>query len=487
MKMTKISLGVAAVCGILSAPAHALLASSYTNTGEYAGDTMNIRVSGATAQDTGLLASALNLCTAGSLTRYSISNNFVYFCTIDTTKLTPRAGATKLALYKYSVGGSGNGVSPVNSGSNLPFLDLTKLNASCAGTSSTKDLDGTEPLPTYQDIACSGASSNLTTNAVPYIGLSDVEPAFLGGPSIYNNLNFSPLVSVIYGIPVTKAVYEYLQGLQGLAVGGLSEADMPTLTSAQITSLYIFDGITWAQLTGTPFNTVDDTVYLARGVVGSFGQSPFEALIARTVNSILGAKSCATNVEPFRSGAGAADNNAANNACDPHIGGNMTVNASGVAQIVTCLDKFQTSGVGGVGILPTTTVVNDGPNFGTANVRFVRLDGLAPVQRNVASGAYTAYADAVLNINKNTTNARDGYTAYISRLKSDLANGAIVNLLNKDQPFGQAGLMALDVLQTVVPAADFTGASHRNPWTRTVGGKAALNNCQQAKAATFYN
>ena len=90
MKMTKISLGVAAVCGVLSAPAHALLASSYTNSGEFAGDTENIRVSGATAQDQGLLASTLRICTAGSLTRYSISNNFVYFCTIDATKLTPR-------------------------------------------------------------------------------------------------------------------------------------------------------------------------------------------------------------------------------------------------------------------------------------------------------------------------------------------------------------------------------------------------------------
>ena len=169
MKLSNISLAAAALFGIAAAPAHALLASSYTNTGEFAGDTMNLRISGATAQDPGLLASTIRNCAAGSMTRYSISNNFVYFCTADTTKITPRSGATKVAFYKYSVGGSGAGVGLVNAGaSNVPFLDLTKLNASCAGTSSTADVDGAGPLSTFQDIACSGASSALTTNAVSY-------------------------------------------------------------------------------------------------------------------------------------------------------------------------------------------------------------------------------------------------------------------------------------------------------------------------------
>ena len=79
----------------LTAPpeTHALLASSYTNASEFSGDTMNIRISGATAQDPGLLASTIRNCTAGSMTRYSISNTFVYFCTPDTTKVTMRAGA----------------------------------------------------------------------------------------------------------------------------------------------------------------------------------------------------------------------------------------------------------------------------------------------------------------------------------------------------------------------------------------------------------
>ena len=482
MKMTKISLGVAAVCGVLSAPAHALLASSYTNSGEFAGDTQNIRVSGATAQDQGLLASTLRNCTAGSLTRYSISNNFVYFCTIDTTKLTPRAGATKLALYKYSVGGSGNGVSPVNSATPLPFLDLTKLNTSCAGPSSTADIDGTEPLPTFQDIACSGASSSLTTSAVSYIGLSDVEPAFFGAASTYNNLSSVSLASVIFGVPVTKAVYEYLQGLQGLTVGSLTEANMPSLSQAQLTSIFTQEGITWETLTGTPFSGNDDVVYVARRADSSGTQKTFEALIARTTNGTAGAKSCQVSVEGFRSGAAAADNNAANNACDPSIGGNLTINGSGSGQVVACLNKFQSVGAGGVGVLTTETVVSSGGLW-----RFVKINGNAPVQRNVAGGSYTQYADASLNtrIGANLpTASAAGYSAYLTRLKSDMADPTIVNLLNTDQPFGRAGLMALDVLNATVPTPDFTAATPRNPWSRLVGGT-TLNNCQPGKLAAF--
>jgi hypothetical protein len=70
---------------------------------------------------------------------------------------------TKLAVYKYSVGGSANGVTPINNASNLPFLDLTKMGAcAAAGTNINlaADADGDATnLSTYAAYTCAGASS----------------------------------------------------------------------------------------------------------------------------------------------------------------------------------------------------------------------------------------------------------------------------------------------------------------------------------------
>lgn len=477
MKLTKISFGVAAACAILSAPAHALLASAYTNTGEFAGDTMNIRMSGATAQDPGLLASALRYCTTGSMTRYSISNNFVYFCNINTTRITPRPGTTKIAFYKYSVGGSGAGVGPVNSATPQAFLDLTKIATSCTGASSVADVDGTGPLPTFQDIACAGATTTFTTPAVSYIGVSDVEPQFFGGASTYNNLQASSLASVIFGVPVTRNVYEALQAAQGLTVGAIDEANMPSLTQGQITSMYTQEGQTWSGLTGATVG--DDLVYVARRADSSGTQKSFEAVVGRTINGTSGARQCQSSVESFVAGPAALDNTAANTLCN---GDNLVVNASGSGQVLACMNAHQAGGRGAIGVLST-----EYKQTAAGSIRFVKVNGMAPTHANVAAGRYTQYTDASINTRVGTlpTASAAGYSAFLTRLKSDFADPSVIAVINSgNQTFGPSGLMALDALESPVPAPDFSGATGRNPWSRLVGG-ADLNNCQPGKLAAF--
>ena len=486
MKLNHISLGVAAVVGLLSAPAHALLASDYTNTSEFSGNTLNIRMSGATAQDPGVLAATLRFCTAGSMTAYTISNNFVYFCTINTSTLTgvtARGGVTpsKLALYKYSVGGSGSGVGFVNNATAIPFMDLTKLNTSCTAGSATADADGTATnLSTYQVFSCTAASSSVTTNALSYIGISDVEPAFFGSPSTYSKLSSAGLASVIFGVPVTKNAYNALQAAQGLTVGSLTEADMPSLSQAQITSMYTQEGQTWAGLTGTEVNAADDTIYVARRASTSGTQKTYEALIARTVNGTLGARNCQSDVESFVSGVDALDNTAVNTTCD---GSNIVVNGSGSGQVQACLNKHNDAGRGAVGVQTTETKVS-----GSSKFLFVKINGVAPTQANVASGKYAQYSDAAINLRTGATSptaSADNYSNFVTKFKAAFADGAIINVINgAPQPFGAAGVMALDNLVSPVPSADYTGASSRNPWSRQVGGT-TLNNCQPGKAAAF--
>ncbi len=489
MKLTRISMAVASLCAVSATPSFALTANQYTNTSEFVGDTMNIRASGATAVDPGFFASALRLCLStgagNTIHRYSISNNSVLFCNIDTTKVTPRAGASKLAVYKYSQGGSGGGVQNVNNATSIPFIDLSKLTANCASATVTasQDLDGTNPLPSFVDTLCTGAFNNTanTSNAVSYIGISDVEPQFFGNSSGFNNLKAEALVSVIFGVPLTKNIYEILQAQQGKTVGSLTEANMPSLSQAQITSLYTQEGQTWSALLGQDTGLADDTVYVSRRVSTSGTQKSYEAVVAKTPNTTAGAaRQCYAGVDLFVSGPNAADNTAANTLCD---GSNLVVNNSGSNQVLTCMNKHQADGRASIGVLST-----EYKQVAGGSIRFAKANGVAPTYAGVASGQYQYYTDVSLNTRIGSTlptASALGYAAYLTAFKNGFANPATVEVINgSNQTFGPSGLVALDVLNSTVPVADYAGTTARNPWSRLVGGT-DLNNCQSGKAAAF--
>ncbi len=490
MKFSKIAL--AALATVAGSSAFAITADNYSNTGEFTGDTLNIRISGASAQDNGILGSALSLCLAGTVHKYSISNNSVYFCTPDigTTagQITVPAGKTKLAIYKYSSGGSYYGVGPVNSniaaagnsltatGNQLPFLDLTKVAASCAGTTSAVTYNTT--LGSYTNVACGTAS--LTTLATTYIGLSDVEPAFFSNAS--TNLKATSVYALIFGVPVSINVRNALQTQQGLTSGSDTEANMPSLSSAQLVSAYTQLGQTWAGIGVVTSGLVDDQIYVARRVDSSGTQKTFEALIARTPNG-QGFKSCSVNVQPFLlPDSGAAGTNTGDTSSTCGSATPPTVfSGSGGGDVRNCLIAHNGAGRGAIGILTTED------KAGTANWRFVKVDGVTPNQAQTAAGKYRHYVESFLNTRSSGTFATataSGYSAFVTRLTSDLANPAIIKQINGvDQPFGPAGLMALYTAQATPPALDFTGASSIIPFTKAVG--ADVNNCQAPYAAGF--
>jgi hypothetical protein len=486
MKLSKISLALATACGALvSAPSFALPASQYTNSSEFVGDTFNIRVSGASAQDAGVLGSALSYCAPGSLHRFQISNNFAFFCTPDVGSgpgqinlpvTTP--AKTKLAIYKYSVGGSGTGIDPVNLNQTLPFLDLAKIATSpaCTGTNlttSTVDFDGTGPLVTYVNNICAGASSLLTTGATTYVGLSDVEPAFFTNNTA--NLQSEVLSSLIFAPIVNVKLRNALQAQQGLVVGSDTEANMPSLSRSQLVSIYTQAGQSWSALGVTIGQGVtDDTIYVSRRVDSSGTQKTFEALLARSPNGQSAFKSCIQNNDPFvqpTTGANlVGDNESLCAGASPilvHAG-------SGGGNTLNCLINHDTAGRGAVGIQTAES------KPGSAAWRYIKIDMKAPTQANTARGEYTLYSDTSINtrIGVNPTASALGYSAFLTRFISDLKNPTIIKLINgSDQTFGSSGLMASYVSGT----PDFTGVSSVNPWNRLVGGS-VIDNCQTGKA-----
>ena len=510
MKLTRIALATASACGVLaSAPALAVTADQYTNSGEFTGSTLNIRISGASAQDNGILGSALSLCQAGTVHRYAISNNFVFYCTPDVgtnagqIQLPTRAASNggpinKLAIYKYSIGGAGLGVTPINStnatadgstsgdGARLPFLDLQKISASCTGTNAvlSNPTFGPGTSGSYNNVSCGNASSVLTTAAVSYVGVSDLEPAFFSDK--ISNINAVSATALIFGPIVTKNVYDRLQTLQGLSIPSCgtsldSEGCMPSLSSAQLTSLYTQPFQTWSGV-GVPGLT-NDSVYVARRVNSSGTQKTFEALVAHTPNSDSTFKNCAVGVEQFvlpDSGTLAGDADALCTTSGSNPTAPTIFAGAGGGNVRNCLTNHQAQGRSAIGILTT----EDKPN---ASWRFVKVDGVAPNQANTASGRYRFYTEASLNTRIDgaiATATAEGYPAFVARLGTDLANKAIIKQINgTNQSFGAAGLMALLTRQTVAPdtTPDYTGTNSIIPWTKLVGGT-AVDNCQAPKA-----
>lgn len=483
MKFTKIALAAAAF--VACNAAFAITASNYTNTNETTGDTLNIRISGASAQDNGILGSALSLCVAGTVHKYSISNNAVYFCTPDVGtnagQITVPAGKTKLAIYKYSAGGSAFGVGPVNSntvadgslltstGNQLPFLDLAKVSTLCTAASAAATFGA---IGSYANVACTNSSGSLTTAATTYIGLSDVEPAFFSGAT--SNLTSESVYALIFGVPVSLNIRNALQTQQGLTSGSDTEANMPSLSSAQLATLYTQPGQTWAGV-GVTTGLVDDSVYIARRVDSSGTQKTFEALYAHSPNG-QPFKSCASGTNGFAlpdSGTAGTDVGDADSLCSATPAPTV-YSGSGGGNVRNCLANHNAANRGAIGILTT----EDKP--GSANWRFVKVDGVSPTQANAASGKYKQYVESYLNVRTSgllATSTALGYSAIVTRLKTDLANPTIIKSINgTDQTFGAAGLMALLSKQTAGTTPDFTGASSVIPWTKATGG--GVDNCQ---------
>jgi hypothetical protein len=448
MKLSKISLAVVALAGVASTSAFAqqVKAVNYN-----ASSAVNIYVSGATAQDKALDSAVISLCTAGTFTKYTASNQSVIICT-PTAAYGIAAGKTQLAVYKHSPGGSGNGVAPVNNSTPLPFLDLGKINSVCTAATAA----GTQ-------ISCSDvAYTSVTTNAVAPIGISDVEPSFFGAKSgTYNNLSSVSLATVIFGIPVTTNVYNALQTAQGLTLGATDAANIPSLSSGQVSSLFTQEGQTWSAVTGiSPL--ADDTVYVARRADSSGTQKTYEAVIARTANTTGTGKSCNGSLPSFLSGPDAANNTEANTLCD---GSNLVVNNSGSGQVAFCLAKLNTLGKGAIGTLTTESV-------STADWKHVRLNGVLSNYANVKNGSYTAYGDASLNTRVSPAIGTDH-----SNFKTKFfgAFGATPTLHpafgSTTTDAGKAGLLELNSV---------TGLTTGNPYTRS-NADGNLENCVPAR------
>lgn len=471
MKLNILSLAAVAALGVSAGSAFALSPAQYQVT---AGDTAELFISGATAQEAGLRNTLARMCTVGSLDVYQFSNQQAAFCTINKTVVTGSipASVTKMVVYKSGVGGSGNGIGPVADSGALQFISLAALKATPALVGASSAIAAVAPtapdtigIPAYNRV---DVSTSATQNVVTEAGFSDVEPKLLGGTSTQiSKLKVVAPNVLLIGVPVTIAARNALQQAQSLTVGSDAVGDMPSLRKDLIASVYTGNITSWSQLGAT---LADPTIYLATRVESSGTQKSFNV-------NITGA-ACSANVQPVLAGTGTAAD------CTSATPGATVVAGSGSGDVTACLAGHQANSRGAFGVLSMEFVpAASGSNSG---YRYIKIDGFAPTLTNVVNGNYNHWVEPTFQYRKAPGSpVLSGVKQIIAdRIVTQLGAEAVITSLDNAfvQPFGRSGLLARPSgsnLPNVItpPTSDAAVAANpTNAFTRSPLGSPV--NCQ---------
>ncbi|MGB0129472.1 MAG: hypothetical protein WBP72_17665, partial [Rhodocyclaceae bacterium] len=354
--------------------------------------------------------------------------------------------------------GSQNGVSPFTTGgAGIAFVNLSSLAGSCT-TVATVGASGS--LIAYNNYSC-GSSPSLAAAVTPDIGFSDVEPKIFGYSSV-PGATVATVNQLMFGVPVSLALYNELQRAQGLTVTTTADsANRPSLSAGQVAGLYSSNllQVTDLMRTGVAPTLADTQIYLVRRGDASGSQRTAD------VNFLSGyiiAPSPTSFAGPDSSGATSTVTSNANyatltaacglGATPPTAGRVFAGNGSG--DVRNCLN-FHGANRYAVGVLSMES------NEAGSNWRWVKIDGVMPTVANVIRGKYHHWVEqASLLRNGASASAR----AAFGQLKADLSNPTFIDSLNgsftvfASEPAGQqrTGILALPESLTGVG----TGACH---------------------------
>lgn len=475
MKLKTLPSMIAAAIGALSGAAMALPVSDFQLV---AGDTAELYISGATAQEAGLRNTVSRMCTAGSLDIYQFGNQQAAFCTINKTVVTGAipASVTKMVVYKSGVGGSGNGVGPVANGATgtpLAFLSMAALKANPAlviGPSTTvaavaPTAPDTIGIPSFTRTT---VDASATQNVITEAGFSDVEPKLLGATAAQiARLKVTAPNVLIFGVPVTTVARNALQAAQGLTVGSDAEADMPSLRKNLINSVYTGNITKWSQLGASI--PASDTIYLATRVETSGTQKSFNVYVTGAA--------CTAGLQAVL-----GNNSSAADCGSAAPVGNVFAGSSS-NDVVACMNNHNQVGVarGAFGVLSMEFVPG-----ATDGYRWIKIDGTSPTLTNVVNGNYNFWVEPTFQYRKSPGSpVLSGVKQIIAdRINLQLGTEAVITTLNNAfvQPWGRSGLLAkpsgANVPNAIVPPTTdaAVAANPTNAFTRSPSGSPV--NCQ---------
>ncbi len=433
------------------------------------GDTLDLYVSGSSAQDNTLQRLFLLLCEPNSLDVYRTRSRDVrlFFCRMKSgsSALSGVPEGQKVAFHKSSISGSGSGVGPLIQRTPVDFLNVMDLRAQfdtrCPPTMRVRH-DSEGALTAYNEFECTNPTPD---HQIPDAGISDIEPRFFLNayhlaPEAIDVLSVHNANAFIFGVPVNRNLRDALQGArfgktdacnpanphysdlvtgnQGVPVKrGELEPCMPSLSRAQLAG--IFSGLitNWGQIVNSQGYALaaknlrtgqiisppgvrppsEDRVFVCRRVNTSGTQAAYEIFFLH--------QRCTPGVRPFVES------------------GDNVFTGSVSSDVQSCLTQLDQRNVWAVGILTTENV----ESVQDDRWRFIKMDGIAPTLLNTYNGRWPFFVEQSYQWrNEHSDQPLQGTKLVLmAQIGLQLGNPEIIRDLNRGfrHVWGSAGLMAL--------------------------------------------
>lgn len=504
--MKKISLFAATFAALVSGYSFALTPATTPE--------LTLTLSGASAQDQGLLKLVENLCDAGTLDYFSdtgevdkIANYNGYYCSIALSKLAVTSPQGNLAardtngdsklnvmVLKRSAGGSGEGPNGVCN-------DIGGVNHLVVDNACVDNGAGGDPVAGDRIYRCPALGLRQSDG-----GLSDLEVNKLPGTfgTVCNNKSVvnNSIWGTIFNTPVSLNLRNALQCAQGLTVGAEDEANMPNLPKNVIASIFNGGVATWDRLRaqrvdGTWVSLADAvTDRVSQGLCPGYNLAVNPVPTDRRVRACRRVDSSGTNTQfkvkflnqgcseeaqsmsPDNTPNSTNSNNAFTNwqNTTPNIATTPAmIEASSASNMANCVQAFAdpanpATQRWAIGIQSLENNVNLSNNY-----RYIKIDGFAPTVKNVLEHKYYDWVESVwIWLTPTTQIGRD--LVDLQRVLLDGTGAAAdVGIVNAGfvHTFGASGLVALNTItgNTANLPIDFTRpvatSSHNGSSCRT--------------------
>lgn len=434
----------------------------------------------------------------------------------------------KIAIIKENNAGSKNGILPISAPTSNPVsypnTTATGFDGHCVPAAAPITQPGFVPyFPVTCDTTYPIVTSTATTGPYSALGFADVEAAIFGlNPT---NVGKGSSVDTPFGIVLSLGAYHALQKAEGLTQDN-ALADMPSLSRVQLAGMFNGFVTDWTHVYGNGSGTSVGAQSVHFGNSGLNGtnhvcydgtqnstaadcQAGTQASVAEAPHDTTvyfcerGQSSGTQNTSQiFFAGQGCigtpikfsppTTSSCAASGCTwsaATFGSNQVFAGAGQGDDLACLEGHDEQGQFAVSLSSTDqawgTVAVANNLQSKADWRFVRIDGFAPSNENIAAGKYDFWAQSAFYFANSGVNLPTGteltllnfFTAPATQIGPDTA--AAIDLgLERSNPSLDGGLLAIPVGAAVPNGQTATQAQFRaNPVNSYLRNNPS-NNCQ---------
>lgn len=476
-----------------------------------AADYHETHIAGSSAA-TPFLEEALRSECSGNIYKYSAGGSLAYLCSNAGTV----AGITNkyLLVHKRDGGGSINGVNAAK-GTTQQFLDVATLGSvTNCGT------------PALSVSSCTGGTVALSATKLPSeLNYADVDPAQFdyalngGAPGTSTGVASTSVATQVFGVVVNLKLRDAMQNaaitagvlpascVSATGVHSESEACMPNLTTAQISTIFANNGFSdWSNVAASATSNATNAYLYDFGNAAAPGNSNVH-ICTRTAGSGTLASfnikfenaPCFGSSEAYQTPTVATigkETSGAGTGTEKIVHSN-----SGSGDVEACLTALDSGTANGTFTpYPAMNNINNANNYryaigimgverngtGAKPYRFIKIDDVAPSNHNVAEGRYKYWAELV-QLGAQPTDA------LAIQINKDLKDPAKIATLNVTQTWGgNAGFLgiatnpdttALPTSYTSVNATGLLNGAYDatrpvNNYTHATSTGANLNHCR---------